>query len=344
MASKLRIGMIGAGRMAHIHAEHLTGDELDARIVAVFSRTEEHANVAAAEWNAKPYTDYRRLLDENELDAVYICTPTFIHVSIGLECAERGLHMFVEKPLDLDLALSKQLVDAVEARGLINVTAFHWRYTEAYHRAQALMGDEPIALVNLRWYWTRPPMLWMWDRTQAGGQIVDQNIHLIDLGRGLAGEIDTVYAAYNRQQVNFDEGFDSWDGYALTLRFVNGAVGNCAGTYGLFPEIQLGPVADFALRDRLVRVTAEGVTHYTPEGIQTWQNREPFHLGVNRAFVDAVRHNDMSGISTPLRSGLLTTAATLAANHSAEAGAVVGMQSFINERISPIKGALNEGA
>ena len=105
----------------------------------------------------------------------------------------------------------------------------------------------------------------------------------------LAGEIDTVYAAYNRQQVNFDEGFDSWDGYALTLRFVNGAVGNCAGTYGLFPEIQLGPVADFALRDRLVRLTTDGVTHYTPEGIQTWQNREPFHLGVNRAFVNAVR-------------------------------------------------------
>jgi myo-inositol 2-dehydrogenase/D-chiro-inositol 1-dehydrogenase len=332
MTSQLRIGMIGAGRMAHLHAELLIDNEPGVEIVAVFSRTEEHAALAAAEWDAKPYTDYRRLLDENELDAVYICTPTFIHVEIGLECAERGLHMFVEKPLDLDLTLSQRLVDAVESRGLINVTAFHWRYTEAYHRAQELMADDPIALVNLRWYWTRPPMRWMWDRSQAGGQIVDQNIHLIDLSRGLAGEIDTIYAAYNREQVNFDEGFDSWDGYALTLRYINGAVGNCAGTYGLFPEIQLGPAADFALRDRLVRLTAEDVTHYTPEGIQTWQNHEPFHLGVNRAFIDAVRRNDMTGISTPLRSGLWTTAATLAANHSAESGTVVDLSTFLVER------------
>ncbi len=332
MTTNLRIGMIGAGRMAHVHAEHLINSDRDVEIVAVFSRTAEHANAAAAEWNARPYTDYRRLLDENELDAVYICTPTFIHVEIGLECAERGLHMFVEKPLDLDLALSQRLVDAVESRSLINVTAFHWRYTEAYHRAQELMGDEPIALVNLRWYWTRPPVRWMWDRILAGGQIVDQNIHLVDLSRGLAGEIDTVYAAYNRRQVNFDEGFDSWDGYAVTLRYMGGAVGNCAGTYGLFPEIQVGPAADFALRDRLVRLTIDGVTHYTPEGIQTWQNREPFHLGVNRAFIDAVRRNDMAKISTPLRSGLWTTAAALAANHSAESGEVVDLAAFVDER------------
>ena len=101
MTTNLRIGMIGAGRMAHVHAEHLINSDRGVEIVAVFSRTAEHANAAAAEWNARPYTDYRRLLDENELDAVYICTPTFIHVEIGLECAERGLHMFVEKPLDL---------------------------------------------------------------------------------------------------------------------------------------------------------------------------------------------------------------------------------------------------
>ena len=332
MTSKLRIGMIGAGRMAHVHAEHLINSEPDVEIVAVFSRTAEHADAAAAEWNARPYTDYRRLLDENELDAVYICTPTFIHVAIGLECAERGLHMFVEKPLDLDLALSQRLVDAVESRGLINVTAFHWRYTEAYHRAQELMGDDPVAMVNLRWYWTRPPVRWMWDRTLAGGQIVDQNIHLVDLSRGLAGEIDTIYAAYNRQQVNFDEGFDSWDGYAVTLRYSGGAVGNCTGTYGLFPEIQVGPAADFALRDRLVRLTIDGVTHYTPEGIRTWQNREPFHLGVNRAFIDAVRRNDMAKISTPLRSGLWSTAAALAANHSAQSGEVVDLAAFVDER------------
>ena len=190
----------------------------------------------------------------------------------------------------------------------------------------------PIALVNLRWYWTRPPIPWMWDRHQAGGQIVDQNIHLVDVAQGLAGEIETVYAAYSRRQVNFEPGFDNWDGYALTMRFKNGAVGNCAGTYGLFPEIQIGPAADFALRDRLVRVTDKGAAHYTPSGVEEWANSGPFHAGVDQAFINAVATGDRSHVTATLRDGLRSTAATLAANHSAETGEVVNLDQFIQER------------
>ena len=333
MPSTLRIGMIGAGRMAHVHVQHLKALDPNLEIAAVFSRTAEHARSAAAEWGARrAYTDVHQLLDENELDAVYICTPTFIHAELGLLCAERDLPMFVEKPLDLNVALGLQLAEAVEARDLINVTAFHWRYSQGFQRARDLIGDDPVALVNLRWYWTRPPIQWMWQRALAGGQLVDQNIHLVDLSRGLAGEIQTVYAAYNARQVNFEDEFDNWDAYAVNFTYANGAVGLCAGTYGLFPDIQVGPVADFALRDRLIRITPEGVTLYTPDGVQTWQNREPFHLGVNRAFVRALRSGDRSGLVTSIRSALWSTAATLAANHSAQRGQPVELAPFVAEQ------------
>ena len=330
--SKIRIGMIGAGRMAQIHVEHLTNMAKDVEIAAVYSFTKEHADAMGEAWGTTAYTDYEQMLGEVELDAAYICTPTFTHAKIGLACAEHGLHMFMEKPIDLDLSVGQQLVDAVEERDLIAMTAFHWRYTRAFALAREWIGDDPIALVALRWYWSRPPIQWMWDKSQAGGQFVDQNIHLIDLSRGLAGEIETVYARYNRRQVNFEEEFDNWDGYAATFTYAGGAVGTCSGTYALFPEIQLGPVADFSLRDRLIRVTPEGVASYTADGITQRANIDPFHLGANLAFVDALRSGDYSAIRTSLASGLRSTAVALAANHSAETGAVVDLATYIHNQ------------
>lgn len=330
MTKTIRIGMFGAGRMANVHAGQLRAIAPDVEIVAACSRSGERAAKMASEWDGKAYTDYRRMLDEIEMDAAYICTPTALHAEIGLACVERGLHLFVEKPLDLNLDMARKLVDAAEAAGLLALTAFHWRYTVGYRRAQELIGDEPVALVNLRWYWTRPPLQWMWHRAEAGGQIVDQNIHLLDLSRGLVGDVETVYAAYNSHQVNFDEGFDAWDGYALTLRYKKGAVGNCTGAYALFPEIQLGPVADFALRDRLVRITDTGAQLYTAVGVEEWRNDEPFHRGVNRAFVEAVRSGDPAPIKTPLSSGFRSTALALAANHSHEVGQTVEIDEFID--------------
>lgn len=328
--------MIGVGRMAHVHVGHIRALDPSAQIAAVFSRTEEHARAAAAEWGAQAhYTDYHALLDRETLDAVYVCTPTFAHAAIGLACAARDLPIFVEKPLDLDLETAQALVDAVEERGLVNVVAFHWRYTPTYRKALELIGDEPVALVNLRWYWTRPPIAWMWKRQKAGGQIVDQNIHLVDASRGLAGEITQVYAAYNQRQVNFEPEFDNWDGYAVTLRYAGGAVGTCSGTYALYPEIQIGPVADFALHDRLVRLTPQAVFEYTPDGMQTWELREPFHLGVNRAFLDAVKRGDGHGLTTQMREGLRSTAAVLAANHAATTDQPVDLDAFIAERTVP---------
>lgn len=328
MTSKLRIAFIGAGRMANLHAG-LIVDEPDVQIVAAADIDAARADAFAAKWGGAAFTDHRAMLEETPLDAVYICTPTTQHAAIGLDCLEFGMALYVEKPLDLDLRTARRFVEAAEVRHTLAMTGFQWRYSEGYRRAEELIGDDPVALVNLRWYWTRPPIRWMWDRALAGGQIVDQNIHLVDVGAGLAGEITTVYAAYNAHRTNHEPEFQNWDGYALTLHFSRGAVGLCAGTYALFPEIQLEPAADFALRDRLVRITDKRVQEYTPAGVETWQNTEPLHRGVNRAFIAAVRTGDRSYIRTPLRTGLTSTAAVLAANHSAQTGAPVNVAAFL---------------
>ena len=322
------IAFIGAGRMAHLHADHLQ-HEPDVRIIAASDSDFERAQAFCARWGGAAYRDHCDLLAKESPAAVYICTPTPSHAAIGLDCVAAGVALFVEKPLDVDLAAARRLVEAAEVCGLPAMNAFQWRYTEAYRRAEELIGGEPAALVNLRWYWTRPPLRWMWDRTLAGGQLVDQSIHLLDVSRGLVGEIETVYAAYSTRQANHEAEFDNWDGYAVTLRYAGGAVGVSASTYALFPEIQEPPRADISLRDCLVRITDRGLHLFTPTGVQEWPNPEPLHRPLNRAFIAAVRTGNCSSIRTPLRTGLHSTAVALAANHSAGCGEPVNVAAFL---------------
>lgn len=328
MADLISIALIGAGRMAHLHAEHLQ-HEPDVRIVAACDVDPARAQAFCARWGGAAYCDHRDLLAEQAPDAVYVCTPTPSHSAVGLDCVAAGAALFVEKPLDLDLAAARRLVEAAEARSLPAMTAFQWRYTDAYRRAEELIAGQGVALVNLRWYWTRPPLRWMWDRSLAGGQLVDQSIHLLDVSRGLVGEIETVYAAYSQAQANHEAEFANWDGYAVTLRYAGGAVGVSASTYALFPEIQEPPRADISLRDCLVRITDRGLHLFTPSGVQEWPNPEPLHRPLNRAFIAAVRTGDLAHIRTPLRTGLHSTAVALAANHSAGCGAPVDVAAFL---------------
>lgn len=328
MLNSIRVAFIGAGRMAHLHAGHLQ-HESDVKIVAASDSDPARAQQFAARWGGAVYRDHRQMLDAEQLDAVYICAPTTTHSALAMDCVAKGVPIYVEKPLDLDLAAARRLVEMAEARCLIAITAFQWRYTEAYCRAEELIGDAPIALVNMRWYWTRPPLRWMWDRTLAGGQLVDQSIHLLDVGRGLAGDVSTVYAAYNTRQVNPEPEFENWDGYAVTLHYKRGAVGVSASTYGLYPEIQKGPAVDFCLRDRMIRVTDRGVLLYTPTGVQEWQNPEPLHRPINRAFIAAVRSGDPASIRTPLRVGLESTGLALAANASAASGQPLVVDAYL---------------
>lgn len=295
----------------------------------------ERAQAFTARFGGTAYGDHCELLAKESPAAVYICTPTRSHAAIGLDCVAAGAALFVEKPLDLDLPAARRLVETAEARGMPAMTAFQWRYTEAYLRAEELIsregGGAAVALVNLRWYWTRPPLRWMWQRDLAGGQLVDQSIHLLDVSRGLVGEIETVYAAYSSRQANHEAEFDNWDGYAVTLRYAGGAVGVSASTYALFPEIQEPPRVDISLRDRLVRVTDRGLQLFTPTGVEEWPNSEPLHRPLNRAFLSAVRTGDLTHIRTPLRAGLISTGAALAANRSAECGEPVNVAAFLEE-------------
>jgi len=178
----LRIGMVGCGRMGNTHADLL--EEIpEATIAATCDIIPERAEELARKWKARAYTDHQAMLEAEELDAVYVCTPTRSHAEIVIHAANEGCHIFVEKPFTMDLADAFRAAEAVRKAGVIGCVAYFWRYLPSMEEAERLLGDKPVSLVVGHWYWSVPPIEWLRDRDQGGGQIVDQVTHLVDLCR-----------------------------------------------------------------------------------------------------------------------------------------------------------------
>src|SRR5215213_2262647 len=147
---KIRIGFIGAGGIAGRHIGNLLGFD-DVRIIAVSDPVRDRAEAAAARADAKAYNDYRAVLDNEDLDAVYVCTPPFAHGAPELACIERKLPFFVEKPIAADLDTAEEIARNVEASGVVTGVGYHWRYLDIAEHAQELLATKPARLMTGYW-------------------------------------------------------------------------------------------------------------------------------------------------------------------------------------------------
>lgn len=330
----LKIGMIGAGRMGNLHKSKLVMRE-DVSITAVCDVIEERAFKMAREVGAKVYYDYKEMLDKEELDVIYINTPTITHPEMVKEVIQRKIHLFLEKPLALDLKVAFEMKKQVEESGIICTVGHMYRYRETVQQMLRLLAGKPIAMLNAYWYWTIPPVPHIADKDIGGGPVVDQIVHLIDLCRLAAGEIDTVRASYTLN-CRKDEDFNNWDGYAVNLTFKSGAVASVTGTLALFKEM----ATQTFLENIVLDIAAKNImTRFTPKTVQVFTANKVEIIDtpagdIDHVFIDAVKANDPSMIKCPIGDAIKTLAVTLAANHSAQTGQIVKMDDFIHERLN----------
>jgi predicted dehydrogenase len=226
---KIRIGFIGAGGIAGRHIGNLLGFD-DVRIIAVSDPVRDRAEAAAARADAKAYNDYRAMLDNEELDAVYVCTPPFAHGAPELACIERKLPFFVEKPIAADLDTAEEIARNVEASGVVTGVGYHWRYLDITEHAQELLATKPPRLITGYWLDFTPPPVWWTKEAQSGGQMVEQTTHIFDLARVLIGEVEEVYAAMGRTERADYPDCDVCEASTATLRFATGAIGSISST------------------------------------------------------------------------------------------------------------------
>jgi predicted dehydrogenase len=313
---KVRVGFIGAGGIASRHLGNLINFE-DVSVVALADPIVERVHAQAERCGANVYTNFLEMLDQEQLDALYICVPPFAHGDLEMAAIERSLPFFVEKPLATNWETARQIADRVASQKLITATGYHWRYLDTTEEAQELLSKNPAQLALGYWLDFTPPPAWWIKEGQSGGQMVEQTTHIFDLARVLVGDVTSVYAAtVNRHRPAFPDA-DVASVSTATLHFASGAVGNISSTcilnwphrigLHLFCERMVIELSEFEI---MIDV-GQGRPVRRAEG-------DPF-VREDRDFIDAVQ-GKANRIRAPYQEALQTHLLTLTATQSAREG------------------------
>lgn len=276
--------MIGPGGIGRRHLEILSRQP-GVRIVGHLSRNGDHAAAAAGEWGGAGYTDLQRLLDEQDPEAVWICTPPNAHEAVETVLIDRHIPFFVEKPLDADCRTAERVAAAVEQAGLITAVGYHWRGLDTLPGVASVLADNPARLILGSWLTITPPPAWWSDPGQGGGQMVEQATHLIDLARYLVGEGEAIAALATPPY-----GTPGVPGASAALiRYQSGAVGSFTASH-LLPHST--DVSLTLICERLrIEITQERVVYDDGEAKEVRAQADPYEVE-DRAFLDALRTND----------------------------------------------------
>jgi scyllo-inositol 2-dehydrogenase (NAD+) len=227
---KLPVGVIGLGRMGQIYARHLAAST-QARIVSLSDVVEKRAQELAHELDVACWTtDYRDLLDNEEVEAVFVTSPTSTHREVVIAAAEAGKAIFCEKPIALTLEDTDQMIAAIERAGIMFQAGFMRRFDAGYVAAKARIeaGDigKPVTFKSIG----RDPFcpdLEYARPSVSGGLILDMAIHDFDLGRWLmADEVRRVYTEGGTLAFPQLNTVGDIDNAVVNMLFEGGALGN----------------------------------------------------------------------------------------------------------------------
>ncbi|MBN2448743.1 MAG: Gfo/Idh/MocA family oxidoreductase [Lentisphaeria bacterium] len=194
----VRIGVIGSGGIfRNLHAPHYESTSR-AEVVAVADLVAERAGEMAERLGAEAYTDYRRVLDRPDVDAVDIATQPRPHAEIAMAAAQAGKHILVEKPMCRTVAEADAMIAAAKRAGVLLQVAYMMPYHPVYAKLRELLSDGTLGAPHLAYCheigWFRPTHPWLFRREESGGMLVEQAIHTLDAWLWLYGPVASVYA------------------------------------------------------------------------------------------------------------------------------------------------------
>ena len=233
-----RVGIIGAGGISETHARAVSETE-GAEVVAVYGQNGEKARRLAEPYNGAAYDDLETFLAQ-PMDMVAVGSPSGLHAEQGIAAAQRGLHVLVEKPIDITTARADALIAACDAAGVKLGLFFQDRVAPGVCRLKKLVDEGRLGrliLASARVKWFRPPEYFAgsrWRGTWAldgGGALMNQGVHTVDLMLWLLGRVSRVYA----RAATALHDIEVEDTVVATLEFANGAVGTLEATTAAYP-------------------------------------------------------------------------------------------------------------
>jgi len=318
----LRIGIVGTGWFADMHAKLLSQQE-DVKVVAATATSQQKADAFVQKLDgAKGYASVHNMLDDQQLVGVYICTPPFIHGEIEEALIERSIPFLVEKPISHVAELPEQLLLKVQEKQLITSVGYHFRYMDGADQAKQLLSDRAIGMSLGYWMGDAPGGTWWRRQERSGGQFVEQTTHIVDLLRYLAGEVTEVYAAYGNGILSKqDENANVADVGTVTLKLANGSVATISNTC-ILPAGSHSGLNIYTDAGKL-EIGHSGIKDITAHTTTEYHNINNPYLKEAQAFLHAIRTGDTSQIRSNYEDAVKTHRITTAANTSAITGQVI---------------------
>ena len=313
----VKVAFVGAGGNATGHMTRVSQNP-DAQIVAVCDLDEERAKTAAEGFGAKPYADQDQMIEAEEMDALYVSVPPFAHTTAEIRAAEKGVHLFVEKPVVVDVSKGVEIWEAIEKAGVISCVGYQVRYVPTVDMAKRFLQGKSVGMVSCARWGGLPPTPWWKVMAQSGGQIVEQTTHQVDLIRYLAGEFAEVHANYATRMLKDVEGLDIPDVMAVAFRLESGAVGCLTSSCGMVNGGGKGELEIMADKT-IVRWSSQAVTAVPGEHPELSAELPPGPT-IDEVFIEAVKTRDQSKIRSDYLDGLKSADVTLAMNESARTG------------------------
>lgn len=236
MNSKIRVCMIGAGRVGKLHSGTFARYTAQGEVVALVDQSAPVLHETGDEFAIEArFASLEEALDKVQFDAVVITTPTFTHKQLAVLAAQHGKHVFLEKPMAMNLQECDAIIDACKSNGVHLQLGFMRRFDPEFVAAAARIeaGEigEPMLVKSLTHGPGLPPP-WARDLRTSNGNLAEVNSHDLDAVRWLMGSnIDRIYvevANFKGDERDVDnEHF--YDNMIANLRFDSGGLGSISG-------------------------------------------------------------------------------------------------------------------
>jgi myo-inositol 2-dehydrogenase/D-chiro-inositol 1-dehydrogenase/scyllo-inositol 2-dehydrogenase (NAD+) len=242
--------MVGAGRVGKLHSGTLQRYVPNGEVVALVDPAENFLKETGDAFGIDGrYASLSEALDKAGFDAVIITTPTFTHRDLALQAAEAGKHVFLEKPMALNLAECDAIIESATSNGVLLQLGFMRRFDPEFMAAaeRIFAGEigEPMLIKSLTHGPGLPPA-WANDLKTSNGMIAEVNSHDLDCVRWLMG---SNYQRIYVETANFkgeERGATAehfYDNMFATIRFESGALGNISGVcpcdYGYDARVEI---------------------------------------------------------------------------------------------------------
>lgn len=247
---KLKFAIIGCGRISYKHVEALFNNREEAELVATCDVVLEKAEAKRAEYIEKTgvaadsvhaYTDYKEMLEKEEIDVVTIATESGYHAEIAIYAMNKGAHALIEKPMAMSIDDANEMIKVAKENNVKLAVCHQNRFNKPIQKLREAMEAGKFGkLVNgtarILWnrnmgYYNQAPWRGTW--ALDGGTLMNQCIHNIDLLQWMmGGEIERVYAECD----TFLRDIEAEDFGAIVIRFKNGAIGIVEGSACVYPK------------------------------------------------------------------------------------------------------------